>query len=535
MTVLKGPNAAALYGSRASNGVVIITTKKGVLDQGIGISFTSSASFDDPMILPEYQNEYGRGTNGEFPAINATDPLATQVNAVTSTSSWGPRFDNSQQLEFNGELRPYSAQPNNVEDFFETATNLVNTIAIQGGGEKTSVRFSYTNSDIGSILPNSKLKKNSFNLRGFAKLSDKFTFDAKMTYFLQDMKNRPDQGTEGVAAYLWRLARNVNLLDLQHYQDIENPIDPDQPYKVIAPTSSGGNPYWMLFENHNEDSRNRFSGFAKLQYEFSDYLTAFIRIGTDNLNSRHSGWTAFGNHFFSSGRLNYGWHETSESNYDFLLMFNKDLDDRFNLSVNAGGNAMHAKRMVGHMNGEDFQIPGKYFLANTDGQKITASNSDLIEKKIHSVYGQASISFDKMVYLDVTGRNDWSSTLPSENRSYFYHSESLSLLIHKLFNFGDSDINFAKLRASISEVGKDTDAQQIVNLFNIAGQGYLGNIQVNRSSVKFSESLRPEQVTSSEFGLELKAFQNRLYADFAVYKIKTEDLIFDVPVDPGTG
>jgi TonB-linked SusC/RagA family outer membrane protein len=535
MTVLKGPNAAALYGSRASNGVVLITTKKGALGKGIGISFTSSASFDDPMILPEYQNEYGRGTNGEFPDINATDPLATQVNTVTSTSSWGPRFDGSQQLEFNGQLRPYSAQPNNVEDFFETATNLVNTIAIQGGGEKTSVRFSYTNSDIGSILPNSNLKKNNFNLRGFAKLGDKFTFDAKMTYFLQEMKNRPTQGTEGVSAYLWRLTRNVNLLDLQHYQDLDNPIDPDQPYRVIAPTSSGGNPYWMLFENHNEDTRNRFSGFAKLQYEFSDYLTAFIRIGTDNLNSRHSGWTAFGNHFFSSGRLDYGWHETSESNYDFLLMFNKDLNDQFNLSVNAGGNALHAKNITGHMNGRDFQIPGKYFLGNTDGTQISANTSDLIEKKIHSVYGQASVSYDKMVYLDVTARNDWSSALPAENRSYFYSSESLSLLIHKLFNFGDSDINFAKLRASTAQVGKDTGPQQIVNLFNIAGTGYLGNIQVGRSSVKFSESLKPEQVTSNEFGLELKAFQNRLYADFAVYKITTKDLIFDVPVDPGTG
>ena len=227
MSILKGPNAAALYGSRAANGVVLITTKKGKLSQGLGVSINSSAVFDSPLVLPDYQNQYGRGTDGDFPNIVPSDPLSTQVTAVTNTASWGPKFDGSSQLEFNGQMRPYSAQPNNVKDFFETGASFVNTISISNSNDKSSVFFSYTNSDIQSILPNSGLKRNNFNLRGFTKLSDKLSFDAKVTYFLQSAKNRPEQGTEGLAAYLWGLPRNVSLSDLKVYQDIENPIDPN--------------------------------------------------------------------------------------------------------------------------------------------------------------------------------------------------------------------------------------------------------------------------------------------------------------------
>tara|TARA_R110002050_G_scaffold204522_4_gene340154 strand:- start:68368 stop:71487 length:3120 start_codon:yes stop_codon:yes gene_type:complete len=535
MSILKGPNAAALYGSRAANGVVLITTKKGKLNRGLGITINSSTTFDSPLVLPEYQNQYGRGTDGDFPNIVTSDPLSTQVNAVTSTSSWGPKFDGSSQLEFNGQMRPYSAQPNNVKNFFETGTSFVNSISLSNSNENSSVFFSYTNSDIQSILPNSGLKRNNFNLRAFTKLSDKLTFDAKITYFLQDAKNRPEQGTEGLAAYLWGLPRNVSIEDLKVYQNIQNPIDPNNIYKVISPRTGTGNPYWILNNDSNEDTRSRISGFAKAQYEFTDWLSAFARVGTDAVNQDTKSIHAIGHHFYPGGDIRFGQHTIKETNYDFLLMFNKDLSDKFNLSVNTGANALHSTRISSGSYGKDFKIPGKYFLDNTDGNTVVATQTDLIEKKVNSVYGQGSLSYMDMVYLDLTARNDWSSALAPENRSYFYSSASLSLLLNKVFNLEGTDIDLLKVRGSTANVGNDTDPQQIVNLFSVSSDGYLGNTQVNRSTIKYSESLKPEDIRSTEFGFEARAFKNRLYADFSYYSITTKDLIFDVPVDPGTG
>jgi TonB-linked SusC/RagA family outer membrane protein len=532
ISVLKGPNAAALYGSRASNGVVIITTKRGSMKKGLGISFTSSATFENPFVLPEYQNEYGRGTDGIFPQVNANDPLVTQVNTVTSTNSWGPRFDGTQQLEFNGQQRAYVAQPDNVKDFFETGTSFINTLALSSGNDNASVRFSYTNSDLDAILPNSSVDRDNFNLRAFSKLSDKLSLDTRVTYFLQKAKNRPTQGTEGVMAYLWPLERNVSIEDLMVFQDIENPIDPANPYRVIAPSSAGGNPYWILNNDSNMDRRTRVSGFAKLQYEFTDYLSAFVRVGTDAITQDTEAITRTGHHFFPSGRVNYGQNKRTETNYDFLLMFNKDLSDKFNLNANVGGNALRFSTISSSTRGENIKIPGRPFLDNTE--ELFAEQSALIKKNVNSLYGAVSLAYDNMIYLDFTGRNDWSSALAAENRSYFYSSASLSVLLNEAFDLGNK-IDLFKLRGSVASVGNDTDPQQLVNLFRIAANGFLDNVTVSRERTLFSQSLRPEDVKSTEFGLELRAFNNRFFTDISYYDISSKDLIFDVPLDPGAG
>lgn len=532
LSVLKGPNAAALYGSRASNGVIIITTKKGALKKGLGISFTSSATFEDPFVLPKYQNEYGRGTDGNFPTINPSDPLSAQVAAVRGTSSWGPRFDGSERLAYNGEMRAYEAQPNNVEDFFETGTSFINTLSLSSGNETSSVRFSYTNSDLQSILPNSNVDRDNFNLRAFTNLSDKLTLDARVTYFLQKAKNRPTQGTEGVMAYLWPLARNVRINDLKQYQNFENPLDPANPYGVIAPTASGGNPYWILQHDSNMDRRSRITGFAKLQYEFTDWLSAFVRVGTDDISQDTEAITRTGHHFFPTGRVNYGKNQRTETNYDFLLMFNKDLSEKFNLNANVGANALRFSTISSSTRGENIKIPGRPFLDNTEN--LFATQSALVKKNVNSVYGAVSLAYDDMIYLDLTGRNDWSSALAAENRSYFYSSASLSVLLNEAFDLG-SDINLLKVRGSVASVGNDTDPQQLVNLFRIAANGFLDNVTVTRETTLFSESLRPEDVQSTEFGLEFRAFNNRFYTDLSYYSISSKDLIFDVPLDPGSG
>ena len=537
MSVLKGPNAAALYGSRASNGVIIITTKRGKLDQGLGVSFSSSTTFEDPFVLPKYQNQYGRGSDGNFPSINPADDILTQVNLVRGSDSWGPTFDGSQQLAYNGEQRAYEAQPNNVKDFFETGTSTINTLSLSNSNEKSSVRFSYTNSDIGSILPGSSVKRHNFNLRGYAKLSDKLTLDSKVTYFVQEARNRPNQGTQGVMAYLLTMPRNISNSDLQNYQNLENPLDPANPYAVIGHSLSSfsGNPYWVQNEDFNQDQRKRFSGFVKLDYQITDWLSAFVRAGTDDVSQDTQSYFATGHHFVPRGSIAFGNNDRTESNYDALLMLNKDLDEKFNLSANIGGNFRKSTAIRSSINGRDFKIPGGYFLNNTEANLAESSQSDLIEKRVNSIYGSASLAYDNMIYLDITGRNDWSSALPEENRSYFYSSLGLSVLLNKVFDLDNTPINFLKLRGSSASVGNDTDAQQLSNVFKVGAQGYLGNITIGRPNIKFSESLKPEDITSTEIGLEFKMFDNRFYGDFSYYSISSKDLIFDVPVDPGTG
>ena len=519
MSILKGPNAAALYGSRASNGVIIITTKKGGEQKGLGVSLTSSSTFNTPLVLPKYQNQYGQGKDGNF---------ASDLNELKSNGSWGPKFDGTSQLYYNGENRPYVAQPNNVEDFFQTGVSLVNTLSVSKSSNDSSLRFSYSNSNLGAILPNSKVKRNNFNLRGFSKVTDKFSIDAKVTYFLQDAKNRATQGTEGIMAYVYGMPRNIVINDLKNYQNL------DEGYDVIAPSSSGGNPYAILYNDLNEDDRTRFTGFAKAQYDFSDKLKAFVRIGTDAVTHNTKSVTAVGHHFFPDGRISYSKNDRRETNYDFLFMYNDDLSEDFNLSANLGGNALHSTFIGSSIRGEDFKIPGKYFISNTDGEKLRASQTDLIEKKVNSLYGSTSLSYKDMAYLDLTGRNDWSSALAAENRSYFYKSASLSLLVSKMVDLSAAEIDFAKVRFSYANVGNDTGSQQIVNLYSVASNGYLGNVTVSRPNIKFSESLRPEDVTSTEVGFEIKALHNRLFADFTYYSITSKDLIFDVPVDAAT-
>ncbi|HKJ78942.1 MAG TPA: TonB-dependent receptor plug domain-containing protein, partial [Prolixibacteraceae bacterium] len=217
ISVLKGPNAAALYGSRAGNGVLLITTKRGTRGKGLGVTLNSNITFDTPMILPDYQNEYGQGSQGNVPG-NITD-------LKNSTGSWGPRLDGSSKLYFTGEQRPYVAYPDNVNDFFRTAGKYINTLALDGGGENYSMRFSYTNNYTESMLPNSDLLSHNFNLRGIIDLTDKFSIDAKTTYFVQDVNNRASQGAEGVLAYVLDMPRSVDINDLKVYQKPEESLN----------------------------------------------------------------------------------------------------------------------------------------------------------------------------------------------------------------------------------------------------------------------------------------------------------------------
>lgn len=518
LTVLKGPNAAALYGSRASNGVILITTKKGRAGKGLGVSVSSSTTFEKPLLLPKYQNEYGQGSDGNT-YTNVDDLL-------NYGGSWGAKMDGSSQIYWTGETRPYVAQPDNVRNFFETGHNYVNTVTLEGGNNNSSIRFSYTNNSAASILPNAGLTKNNFNLRGISQLSDKLSLDAKVTYFTQEANQRPFQGTEGVMAYVYDIPRNLDINDLKDYQN------PD--YSVRTYTSgTNGNPYWVQYKDVNTDTRNRVLGFAKATYEFTDWLSAFVRIGTDYTAQKIERINQYGHWFYQTGQFSFNSYKIAETNSDFLLMFNKNLASDLTISANFGGNMRYNTYEQIGVFGEDFKIPTKATTASA--RNLVPSYTPLREKKVNSLYGSASISYRDFLYLDLTGRNDWSSTLPENNWSYFYPSVSLSALLN---DFIDPDANFLdylKIRGSWAKVGGDTGPYQLDISYNLQQNGYLGLTTLSRPSVRLNPDLKPEQTKSTELGVEFRLFGNKVYGDFSYYNIKSQDLIMDVPVSPSTG
>ncbi len=519
ISVLKGPNAAALYGSRAGNGVLLITTKKGTKGKGIGVSFNSNITFDTPMVLPDFQNEYGQGTQGYVPS-----DLTDLKNA---SSSWGAKMDGSEQLYYTGETRPYVAQENNVKDFFRTGGRYINTLSLDGGGENYSIRFSYTNNSTESILPSSGLNSHNFNLRTLVDLSDKLKVDAKATYFTQSIDSRVTSGTEGIMETILTMPRNVDVKDLETYQNL------DEGYSSISYNALGSNPYWILKHDENGEDRSRFMGFVKATYEFTDWLSAFARIGTDATAISRERVDQYGNHYYSTGRLALTDIDANETTADFVLMLNKNLTDDFNLSVTAGTTHSYRTYESTTINGEDFKIPTRATVANCITQTI--SDSPLSEHVINSVYGQVSLSYKNFAYLDLTGRNDWSSTLAEDNRSYFYPSVTGSILINELLDPDASIFNLLKVRGSWANVGNDTDPYQLYEYYILASDGYLGVTQLSRPSVKYTEDLKPENIASMEFGLEGSLLNNRLFFDFSLYNIKTTDQIYEVEVPASTG
>ncbi len=520
MTVLKGPNAAALYGSRAANGVILITTKKGSTTKGLGVTVSSSLTFDTPMILPEYQNAYGQGKQGFVP-----DNIEDLKQA---SGSWGAKLDGSSKLYWTDENKSYKAQPDNVKDFLETGTTVITSLALDAGNEDANVRFSYTNTDAQSMLPNSDLTRHNFNLRGFAKMADKLTLDAKATYFYQYGKNRPTLGTEGVMGNVYTIPRNLIIGDLEANQVDE--FGMANSYNTL-----GSNAYFALYENRKEDWKNRFNGFVKIQYDFTSWLSAFVRVGTDFSNHNIETEEAYGHWYYPTGRFNFRQFKTTETNADFLFLFNKDINERFNISASFGGNHMYRGEAYFRINGEDFRIPEG---PPVDiAEQVFTGYAPLKKRTVNSLYATASLSYDRWLYLDVTGRNDWSSSLPKDNWSFFYPSVSTSVLLHEALDFGGGVIDFAKVRVSWAEVGNDTDPFRLVDVYSIdaATDSYLGRTTMSRSSTKNNENLKPESITSVEFGAELRFLKNRIYTDFSFYDIKSTDLIFPVPVAAATG
>ena len=524
VSILKGPNAAALYGARAGNGVILITTKKGSSESKMGVTVNSNTVFEDPMFLPDRQNIYGQGTRN----------AAATASADMSRGSYGQLADGSLQLYYDGTSKPYTVQPDNVADFYETGVKSINSVSISNGNSKSNFRFSYTNNSTTSILPNASLNSHNFNVRAMSQLTDKLSIDAKATYFTQELNHRARTGSEGITQLIHNMPTTVRVSDLRKYQ-MDNPAT-DADYAVIAydrPGTSTGNPYWLLYNDVDDENRGRFFGFAKINYEFTDWLSGFVRVGADVTDLTSYFVRQPGHHYYPQGRLERTTSNSGELNSEFLLTAKGDVADDLNVVFNVGGNL--SKRTYEAMRnfGDDFKLNSKAFLSNTLVQEFTETPQQI--KKVNSLYASANFAYDNFAYLDVTARNDWSSTLGADNRSYMYTSVNLALLLQDYIDPNKELFDLFKVRGSVANVGNDTSPYQLVQTFSVPGQGYLGLTTLNSPSTRLNPDLKPENIESTEVGLELSLLDNNLTFDFAYYNITTTDMIFRVPVPAATG
>ncbi len=528
VSILKGPNAAALYGSRAANGAIVITTRKGSSATGLGITASTNVTFENPLRLPDYQNEYGQGLFGEFEYVNGKQG---GINDGVD-ESWGPRLDGSIRNQWFGQ-GPWAANPDNVSDFFETGRTLNTNVALAGSADRANVRLSLSNMNQDGMYPGFKLERTTVALNGVANLTDRFSANGSVQYINSDGRNRPGVGYEGdnpMLQFIWFGRQNdINMLR-QAYRD-----NPRQ--MVNWNYNYHSNPYWIALENENFDSRDRLIGGGSATYRFTDWLSATVRSGTDWYEDRRKRTFAAGTIGISGVGSNGAYYEDvyfqQENNTDFLVSADRDLTSDISLSVNLGGNRRDTRRNINNTYVGNLSIPYVYNLGNAADMPIVADSMN--RKRVNSLYGQAQFGFRNYLFVDVTGRNDWSSTLPAANNSYFYPSVSTSFVFTDAFPaFGGSLLSFGKLRASWTRVGSDADPYQLSQVYTAADvfNGIPAFAVGNRVP---NPNLKPENTESWEVGADVRFLDDRLGFDATYYNSRTTDQIVAVPISPTSG
>ena len=561
MSVLKGPAASALYGSRAANGVILIKTKSGKKQKGLGVEFSTNSTFETPLKLPEYQTVYGQG-NGSGSAFAFVNGAGGGLTDGTD-EGWGPAFNGQSYPQFNsprtlngqiipflgGDLNapagsvitatPWVADKDNLKNFLQSGTTFTNNVALVGGNNDGDFRLSYTNLNQVGMIPNTDLKRNTISLSGGYKFNSKFSARVFVSYINGESDNRPSisYGTESIM-YLFNcwLPASVKVSDLNRFWQpgLENARQFGWNYNYHD------NPYVTLYKNTNGQQYNRIMGNVILKYDFTSWLSLQFRTATDWSNERREYRRAFSTQRFPFGQ----YRETSiineERNTDFLLTAAKDINDRFSFTATVGGNAMQQTSYFNEAVAGQLNIPEIYSLNNSRIALVNEQRN--VGKRINSLYGSFGISFDNKIFLDFTGRNDWSSalTLPEnlkmfgiEDNSYFYSSVALSAVISEMVTL-PKFISFLKARGSFAQVGNDTDPFAYTQTFSRSEP--FGSFQIyGETSSLANLNLKPEISSAIEVGSEIKFWGNRLGLDITYYRSNTSNQILAIPLSTTSG
>ncbi|HRG20187.1 MAG TPA: SusC/RagA family TonB-linked outer membrane protein [Saprospiraceae bacterium] len=560
MTILKGANATALYGSRAANGAIVIKTKTGSANKGIGVSINSTTTFENVLKLPEYQNVYGQGLNGEFnfvdgnggglrdgvdenwgPAMNGQ--LLDQFDSPTSNGFRAGDVGNlftqigpvalADQLEARGTITPtpFTALPNNIKDFFETGVTYSNNIALSGSNDKSDFRASFTALNQTGIVPNTDLKRYTTSLNGGYTFSDKLKARVNANYMTNKSNNRPNlsYGTENIMYLIncW-LPRNTNLASMKDYwqkgREGLNQYNFNYNYH--------DNPYFNLYENTNGQDLNRIFGNVSLNYQIAPALSLMLRSGLDVNNEFRDRRRAYSTQRFKLGSYREEKVFSEERNSDFLLTYNPAVNGAFKYTLSLGGNRLDQRYKLSDISAPELAVPGIYSLNNSRValQYFTFSS----KKRINSLYGFGNFSYNDYLFLDLSVRNDWSSSLPKENNSYLYYSASSGLIFTDLLKINSDVLSYGKLRVGLAQVGNDTNPYQLRATYTSQTPAN-GNPSYEESGALPNAELKPEISTSFEVGTELKFLLNRVGLDLTYYNTNSENQILPIQLSNTTG
>lgn len=524
LNVLKGPNAAALYGSAAQNGVIIIETKRGKAG-AVNFSFNQTTQIMSPIHTIPFQNEYGQGIGGLY-----------QKN---TESSWGPKMAGqnvdtwSIRPEDAGKQYSFSPQPNNVQDAFKMGFNTASNIIANMGSEMVQGMFTYTRTDASGIVEGNKLSRNNLALRLTAQLSKRLRLDTKVDYMQQVINDNlvQDINNFNPAKQIYMMPRNIRTEDAENYTYTNSAGLLLQNFWTPGSTL-GLNPYFLINRASNISPRERTIGMASLTYDIAKDLKFMARASFDKV--MNSNEEKLSRDFYARallGRYTVSSGNSSLFNSDALLSYNKKVNEEWNFNLNVGGNIRNDRNSSLSSNtGVGMIVPDFWTLSNTlDG---VTSNNPGPNIDVHSAYAFANIGWKNAVFLDVTGRNDWSSTLPKANRSYFYPSVGLSVILSDLIEIPEF-LSFVKLRGSWAKVGSGGPAYMLNRTASFSPGGNNGYLQL--SSTLPNTDLRPEETKSLEYGVDLSFFDDRIGLNLTGYKTNTVNQLFTVALPPGSG
>ncbi len=544
VNVLKGPAASALYGLRGQFGVILITTKKGSKNSKPTVTFSSAASIEKAGNFMPLQNIYGAGSslNFETVPINGVD---TKYVDGTWDESWGPKMDGTlvrQQYSFYradpdfGKATPFVPHPNNIKEYFVTGRTLNNSLSLTGGGQNTTFRLSYNNTDIKGIEPNTYLKRNNLSFNGSLNITSSLTATVNLNY-AQNKGQRPSQGYQALGSrnmYQW-FERNLDMQKLKQYKYPDgtfyqwNVNDPNSEGVYDDPTPiDWNNPYFDAYENPAHDSRDRFFGDIGLSWTILPGLSVNGFVRQDGFTQNLDGRNAAGGRGTPSFWI--GKYQSKEMNYEFLAQYNKGFGD-FSLNANLGGNILTQR--YDYLQEETqggFVTPGFYNIANSL-QRPTVINY-LRKKEVRSAYGSVTLGYKNIYFLDASLRNDISSTLPQNNNSYLYPSVSGSVVFSELLKW--QPLSYGKARLSFAQAGSDIPPYLTTGYFNL-GQPYNSTFPMDVPDTLNNPNLKPSLGTAYEAGLDLKFFQNRLSISATWYRQNNKNAVLPLDVSGTSG
>lgn len=525
ISVLKGNAAAALYGARAANGVILINTKSGKSQKGVGITLNSNMTIDRVVDYTDFQKTYGPGFDGKA-ATNALE--ARDVGG----SHWGKTYDGSPVIQFDGVSRPYTHLNEGIEDFYRTGSTLNNSVALTGGGETGTYRFAFSDLKNSDVMPNAGFNRRVANVNVNSKLK-RFTFDLSAQYSNQKATNRPRlSDSPGNANYAVMTKPATLPFDVMKGSADKLGALEDGTELQYQGSVYLTNPYWAAYQFHREDVTNRVLGKAGLRYDFTDWLYVMGRIGLDYQNRIDDGYEPYGTAYIPKGSYNETNKTYQEINTDVMLGFQKDVGE-FSFDALVGGNRMRKTYKMLGGGGSNLVVPFFHSLTNVSAPAVSF---EFKEQGINSIFGSANIGFKDYVFLNLTARQDQFSTLSPGSSKLFYPSIGTSVVLSDIVRLPDV-FTFAKLRASWGKTGGGApDPYALALTYNLVGAGHLGGSlgQITNTSIPYA-GLKPYESNEFEIGADVRFFNNRLGVDVAYYNRKTTDDILDRSISALSG